>query len=82
MLDLLDKRGIRLAGNRAPYGFSGTTEWLENIADALGMDVSRKIEALKAQLHAQIPGKQGTPEGQAGVCQRRPGQDYRAFARP
>lgn len=49
MLDLLDKRGLRLAGNRAPYGFSGTREWLENIADALGMDISEKLAALEAR---------------------------------
>ena len=47
MLDLLDRRGIRLAGNRAPYGFSGTTEWLQNIAEALDMDISEKLSALR-----------------------------------
>ena len=47
MLDLLDKRGIRLAGNRAPYGFSGTREWLTNIADALGMDIQAGLTAME-----------------------------------
>ena len=47
MLDLLDKRGIRLAGNRAPYGFSGTREWLTNIADALGMDIQAGLAAME-----------------------------------
>lgn len=47
MLDTLDKRGIRLAGNRAPYGFTGTSEWLENIADALGMDISTGLAAMR-----------------------------------
>lgn len=49
MLDTLDKKGIRLAGNRAPYGFSGTTEWLENIAEALGKDVSNDLAVLRAR---------------------------------
>lgn len=49
MLDELDRRGIRLAGDRAPYGFTGTSEWLENIANALGMDVSEKLEAMRAR---------------------------------
>ncbi|MDO5323867.1 MAG: nitrogenase component 1 [Clostridia bacterium] len=49
MLDILDKRGIRLAGNRAPYGFSGTVEWLENIAEALDMDIHEGLEAMRAR---------------------------------
>ena len=49
MLDTLDKHGLRLAGNRAPYGFSGTSEWLENIAAALGMDASAGIAAMRAR---------------------------------
>ncbi len=49
MLDTLDKHGLRLAGNRAPYGFSGTSEWLENIAAALGKDVSAGIAAMRAR---------------------------------
>ena len=49
MLDTLDKHGLRLAGNRAPYGFSGTTEWLENIAAALELDVSSQIAAMRAR---------------------------------
>lgn len=47
MLDTLDKRGIRLAGNRAPYGFTGTCEWLQNIADALDMDISAGLSAMR-----------------------------------
>ncbi len=47
MLDLLDKRGIRLAGNRAPYGFNGTREWLTNIADALDMDIQAGLTAME-----------------------------------
>lgn len=49
MLDILDKRGIRLAGNRAPYGFSGTVEWLGNIAEALDMDIHEGLEAMRAR---------------------------------
>lgn len=54
MLDLLDKRGIRLAGNRAPYGFSGTREWLENIAQALDMDIQSGLAALENRYRPQF----------------------------
>ena len=47
MLERLDKKGIVLAGERAPYGFSGTREWLTSIADALQMDVHDKIDNME-----------------------------------
>ena len=49
MLDKLDRKGIVLAGQRAPYGFSGTREWLTSIAQALELDVSEKIDAMEAR---------------------------------
>ncbi len=49
MLDLLHRRGIRLAGKCAPYGFTGTREWLENIASALNMDIAERLNALEAR---------------------------------
>ena len=49
MLDKLDRKGIVLAGQRAPYGFSGTREWLTSIAQALELDVSEKIDTMEAR---------------------------------
>lgn len=49
MLETLDRIGIRLAGSRAPYGFTGTCEWLKNISDALDMDITCKLEKMKAR---------------------------------
>ncbi len=49
LLSTLDRKGIRLAGQRAPYGFTGTREWLGSIARALSMDIQGKIDALEAR---------------------------------
>ncbi len=54
MLYELDKNGIILAGKRAPYGFSGTREWLENIANALNINIKRKIDLLEARYIAKF----------------------------
>ncbi|MBS4987626.1 nitrogenase component 1 [Anaerotruncus colihominis] len=47
LLQRLDEEGIRLAGPRAPYGFSGTREWLTSIADVLEMPVYDGIDAME-----------------------------------
>ncbi|NCB32055.1 MAG: hypothetical protein EOM66_11695, partial [Clostridia bacterium] len=47
VLQRLDSEGIKLAGPRAPYGFSGTREWLESISGALDMDVKAGIDAME-----------------------------------
>lgn len=49
VLQRLDSEGIKLAGPRAPYGFSGTREWLESISDALDMDVKAGIDAMESR---------------------------------
>lgn len=54
MLDKLDKKGITLAGQRAPYGFSGTREWLDSIAQALGMDVTAAIDGMQARYQSKF----------------------------
>lgn len=50
MLDKLDKKGITLAGQRAPCGFSGTREWLSSIAQTLGMEVKSAIDGIRHDL--------------------------------
>ena len=47
LLQRLDEEGIRLAGPRAPYGFSGTREWLTSIADVLELPVYDGIDAME-----------------------------------
>lgn len=50
----LDRKGIVLAGQRAPYGVSGTREWLESIAAALDLDVTEKLDALERRYRAKF----------------------------
>jgi len=52
MLDQLDRKGVALAGSRAPYGFSGTREWLSSIAKALGKNVNRRIDYMEQRYYS------------------------------
>lgn len=44
------QKGITLAGQRAPCGFSGTREWLSSIAQTLGMEVKSAIDGIRHDL--------------------------------
>ncbi len=46
-LQLLDEKGIKLAGPRSPYGFSGTREWLISITEALDIDAKVQIDEME-----------------------------------
>lgn len=54
VLDRLEKKGIVLAGRRAPYGFTGTREWLESISVALDLDTRAGIDAMEARYRARF----------------------------
>lgn len=47
LFELEEKAGIQLAGRRAPYGFSGTREWLKGITEALDLNRDREIDVLE-----------------------------------
>jgi nitrogenase molybdenum-iron protein alpha/beta subunit len=54
LLHELEEHGMKLAGRRSPYGFSGTTEWLEDIGQALDMDIKDQIRQLALLYESQF----------------------------
>ncbi len=50
----MEKSGVPMLTWRSPYGFSGTTEWLREITQGLGLDREKEIAELEAEYRQQF----------------------------